>query len=134
MTLLQRVRGSFFATTTTLIAKTNHTLLVKPITTPRAWHSTKNNPLQIGAQPCNPRLENNKENSITECKEWGLEKKVDPTGVLMEQIVIKESNKRGFFTPCGNFLSLISIAEPHYIFSMILKLNRNKIGFWARDS
>ena len=61
-------------------------------------HSTKNNPLQIGAQPCNPRLENNKENSITECKEWGLEKKVDPTGVLMEQIVIKESNKR-FFSP-----------------------------------
>ena len=75
MTLIQRVRGSFFfATTNTLIAKTNHTLLVKPITTPRAWHSTKNNPLQIGAQLCNPRLENNKENSITECKEWGLEK------------------------------------------------------------
>ena len=65
----------------------------------------------------------------------GVGKKVDPTGVLMEQIVIKESNKRGFFfTPCGNFLSLISIAEPHYIFSMILKLNHNKIGFGARDS
>ena len=63
----------------------------------------------------------------------GVGKKVDPTGVLMEQIVIKESNKR-FFTPCGNFLSVISIAKPHYIFSMILKLNHNKIGFWARDS
>ena len=63
----------------------------------------------------------------------GVGKKVDPTGVLMEQIVIKESNKR-FFTPCGNFLSVISIAEPHYIFSMILKLNHNKIGFWVRDS
>ena len=62
----------------------------------------------------------------------GVGKKLDPTGVLMEQIVIKESNKR-FFIPCGNFLSVISIAEPHYIFSMILKLNHNKIGFWARD-
>ena len=57
----------------------------------------------------------------------GVGKKVDPTGVLMEQIVIKESNKRFFFTPCGNFLSLISIAGPHYIFSMISKLNHNKI-------
>ena len=55
----------------------------------------------------------------------GVGKKVDPTGVLMEQIVIKESNKRFFFTPCGNFLSVISITEPHYIFSMILKLNHN---------
>ena len=67
-TPLQRGGQSAKNTTThyPLFAKTNHTLLVKPITSPRAaWHSTKNNPLQIGVARL-ARLEN-KENSITDC-------------------------------------------------------------------